>query len=61
MSELKEIFNKENRLVIFVTHDVDEAIFMNGVIYVLGGKPFNIKGIFKKNLLESKQEIIKLI
>ena len=57
----KEIFNKENRLVIFVTHDVDEAIFMNGVIYVLGGKPFNIKGIFKKNLLESKQEIIKLI
>ena len=40
---------------------MDEAIFMNGVIYVLGGKPFNIKGIFKKNLLESKQEIIKLI
>lgn len=34
---------------------------MNGVIYVLGGKPFNIKGIFKENLLESKQEIIKLI
>lgn len=61
MNELKDIFNNENRLVIFVTHDVDEAIFMDGVIYVLGGKPYNIKGIFNKNLLESKQEIIKLI
>ena len=61
MDELKTIFTKENRLVIFVTHDVDEAIFMGDIIYVLGGKPFNIKGIFRENLLDNKQKIIKLI
>lgn len=61
MGELKDIFSKENRVVVFVTHDVDEAIFMDGVVYVLGGKPFNIKGIFRENLLDNKQKIIKLI
>lgn len=61
ISELKDIFKKEKRMVIFVTHNVDEAIFMEGKIYVLGGIPFNIKGIFTENLPYSKEEIIKLI
>jgi len=61
MTELKNIFKNEERMVIFVTHDVDEAIYMEGNIYVLGGTPFNIKGVFTKNLLEFKDEIIKLI
>jgi NitT/TauT family transport system ATP-binding protein len=61
MVELKDIFKNENKMVIFVTHDVDEAIFMNGNIYVLGGNPYEIKGVFKDNLLELKEEIIKLI
>lgn len=61
MAEVKEIFTQEERMVIFVTHDVDEAIFMNGVIYVLGGKPFNIKEIFNDNLESSKKRIIDLI
>ncbi|MGG7177160.1 ATP-binding cassette domain-containing protein [Clostridium paraputrificum] len=61
ITELKEIFKKEKRMVIFVTHDVDEAIFMDGTIYVLGGRPFRIKGKFQENLLDAKEEIIKLI
>ncbi|PRR81915.1 ABC transporter ATP-binding protein [Clostridium vincentii] len=61
MAELKIIFKNENRMVIFVTHDVDEAIYMEGNIYILGGKPFDIKGIFTNNLLKFKEEIIKLI
>lgn len=61
ISELKDIFKKEKRMVIFVTHNVDEAIFMEGKIYVLGGTPFNIKGVFTENLSYSKEEIIKLI
>ena len=61
MAELKDIFKNENRMVIFVTHDVDEAIYMAGNIYILGGKPFNIKGVFTENLLKLKEEIIKLI
>lgn len=61
MAEIKDIFKNENRMVIFVTHDVDEAIYMAGNIYILGGKPFNIKGVFTENLLKLKEEIIKLI
>jgi len=61
MAELKDIFKNENRMVIFVTHDIDEAIYMEGNIYILGGNPFNIKGVFTENLLKLKEEIIKLI
>ena len=61
MVELKDIFKNENKMVIFVTHDVDEAIYMDGNIYVLGGNPYEIKGVFTENLLKLKEEIIKLI
>lgn len=61
MSELTEIFKREERMVIFVTHDVDEAIFMEGVIYVLGGSPFKVKGTFEEDLSKVKEEIIRLI
>lgn len=61
MKELKELFKKEDRMVIFVTHDVDEAIFMQGNIYVLGGRPFKVRGIFKEQLEKNKDKIIELI
>ncbi len=61
IKELKVIFEKEDRLVLFVTHDVDEAIFMEGNIYVLGGRPFEIKGVFKEHLEQNKKKIIELI
>lgn len=61
IKELKAIFEREDRLVIFVTHDVDEAIFMEGNIYVLGGRPFEIRGVFKEQLEENKERIIELI
>lgn len=61
IKELKEVFQKEKRMVIFVTHDVEEAIFMDGKIYVLGGRPFEVKGIFEEDLIKDKEEIIKLI
>jgi len=61
MVELKDIFKNENKMVIFVTHDVDEAIYMEGNIFVLGGEPYEIRGVFTENLLELKEEIIKLI
>lgn len=44
-----------------VTHDVDEAIYFDGRIIVLGGNPVKIKGIFDKNLNYHKEEILSLI
>lgn len=61
MKEIKEIFKEEKRMVIFVTHDVDEGIFFEGKIYVLGGMPFNIKGVFTENLHKYREDIIELI
>lgn len=61
MVELKEIFKNENKMIIFVTHDVDEAIYMDGNIYVLGGNPYEIKGVFTEDLSKLKEKIIELI
>ena len=61
MEELKKFFKKENSMVIFVTHDIDEAIFMGDEIIVLGDTPIKIKGIYNENLIERKNEILNLI
>ena len=34
---------------------------MEGNIYVLGGRPFEIKGVLKEQLDENKEKIIELI
>lgn len=57
MSDLKEILKKENRLVLFVTHDIEECIFFDGMVYLVGDTPLRIKYIFEEDL-ESKKEVI---
>lgn len=61
MIKLKEIFSKENRIIIFVTHDIDEAIFMNGNVFILGGNPFNLIASYSDNLSNHKKDMISLI
>lgn len=40
---LQEIWLKLNRTVIFITHDVDEAIFLSDRIYVMSPRPGSLK------------------
>lgn len=40
--ELLRLWEREKRTVLFVTHSVEEAIFLSDEIYVLGGKPSGI-------------------
>lgn len=61
MKELKEFIKKENKTIIFVTHDIDEGIFMEGTIIVLGGNPFEIRGIYRENLSKEKYNILELL
>lgn len=61
IDELKDIIFNEERIVIMVTHDVDEAIYFNGRIIVFGDNPVRIKGIFDDNLKFHKDEILRLI
>lgn len=61
INEFIEILKKENRMVILVTHDLDEAIYFKGNIIVLGGRPVQIKGTFTEDLESNKNIILDLI
>jgi len=63
------------RTILFITHDIEEAVFLSDSIYVLGSKPGVIKKridlefykndkekrLFSSELLDYKKEIIKLL
>lgn len=61
IDKFKEILLEEKRMVILVTHDVDEAIYFQGNIIVFGNRPVEVKKIFTDALEERKYEILKLI
>ena len=55
MNNFKKILEKEKRTVLFVTHDIDEAILLSDKIYVLGNSPVEIKNIIEnKNITKDK-------
>ena len=60
MNNFKKILEKEKRTVLFVTHDIEEALLLSDKIYVLGNSPVEIKKVFI-NLNIIKSEIYKLI
>lgn len=63
------------RTILFITHDIEEAVFLSDSIYVLGSKPGIVKKridldfykndkekrLFSSELLDYKKEIIKLL
>ncbi len=61
MDSLKEILNKESRTVLFVTHDIDEAIYLADYIFVLGNSPVQVTQIFKNNKYLTKKELYEVI
>lgn len=61
MKKIKQIIENENKTVLFVTHDIDEAIFMSDCIFVLGNNPVEIKGKFSDINEINKEDIIKII
>lgn len=61
IDKFKNIIVNDKRIIVIVTHDVEEAIYFNGRIIVMGGKPATIKGIFDEDLNNHKDEILSLI
>lgn len=61
IDEFKNILNKKKRLVILVTHDLEEAVYFNGRIFVFGSKPVKVLKTFETNLQNDKTEILDLI
>jgi NitT/TauT family transport system ATP-binding protein len=61
IDEFKNLIGKEKRMVILVTHDLDEAIYFRGNIIVFNNKPVEIAGIFNKDLESCKENILRII
>ncbi|MCT4544683.1 MAG: ABC transporter ATP-binding protein [Vallitalea sp.] len=41
------LWKYDNRTVLFVTHDIDEAILISDIIYILDGRPVKVKNRLK--------------
>ena len=52
---------KNNKLYIEATHDLEEAVYFNGRIFVFGSKPVKVLKTFETNLQNAKSEILELI
>ncbi|HEU5277913.1 MAG TPA: ABC transporter ATP-binding protein [Gaiellaceae bacterium] len=48
--ELMEIWERTKKTVLFVTHSVDEAIFLSDRIYVFSQRPARVKAVLQVNL-----------
>ena len=48
--QVLEICQENNKTILFVTHDIDEAVFLSDEIVVLSRRPGRIKKIFKIKL-----------
>ncbi|MCC0636129.1 MULTISPECIES: ABC transporter ATP-binding protein [unclassified Clostridioides] len=61
MDNFKDILKKEKRTVLFVTHDIEEALFLADNIFILGDSPMRIKKELKNSSELEKNEVLKLI
>ena len=60
MNNFRKILEKEKRTVLFVTHNIDEALLLSDKIYVLGKLPVEIKKVFDSKDT-TKEEVYNLI
>jgi len=61
IDEFMNLLTKEKRMVLLVTHDLDEAIYFRGNIIVFNNKPVEIAGIFNLDLKNCKDRILEII
>ena len=55
---LLDITKEMHSTILFITHDIEEAIFLSNKIYVISEKPAIIKGEIKVNLPKNRNEKI---
>ena len=61
MENFKNILEKDNRTVLFVTHDIDEALYLGDIVFVLGDRPLKIKRFFEEIKDIDKEKISQYI
>lgn len=61
VESIKKMQKKEDRTIILVTHDIDEALYLADKIYVLGGSPTKVKSVLDNSIEIKKDYLISLI
>lgn len=57
---LLDLIKDMKSTILFITHDIDEAIFLSDRIYIISDKPAKIKGEIKVNLKMDRDENVVL-
>ena len=57
--ELHSIHLQDNKTILLVTHDIDEAIFLSDKIIVLSSRPAKIKNVFKVNMKKPRDPSVR--
>ena len=55
---LLDLTKEMNSTILFITHDIEEAILLSNRIYIISEKPASIKGEIKVNLPKERNEDI---
>jgi NitT/TauT family transport system ATP-binding protein len=58
--ELLALWEKDRRTAVFVTHDLDEAVYLSDVIFVMGAGPGHIREVAKVALPRPRTEAMRL-
>lgn len=54
---LESLVQKSRASTLLVTHDIREAIFLSDTVYVLGGRPGHVKGMFTVPLPRPREHV----
>jgi NitT/TauT family transport system ATP-binding protein len=58
--QLLDTWNREKRTVMFITHDVDEAVFLSNRVIVMAARPGRIYDVVDVNLPYPRNEEVRL-
>jgi NitT/TauT family transport system ATP-binding protein len=61
ISLFERLWNKNKKTVIFITHDIEEAVTLSHIIYIISGRPVKIEEKIDKSFFPDENAIEKLL
>lgn len=57
----QKLFKESKRTVLFITHDIDEAVLLSNTIYIINNRPAEVVKIIDKNSYSDINDIKKIL